>query len=52
MELPQAALPAYGLEIVPGRRTPVEADLLIGQDGQARAIRLVARPTVRLGAEQ
>ena len=52
MELPLAALPAYGLEMVPGRRTPVEADLLIGQDGQARAIRLVSRSAARSGAEQ
>ena len=52
VELPVAALPAYGLEIVPGRSTAVEADLLIGQDGQARAIRLVSRPAARSGAEQ
>jgi hypothetical protein len=52
MELPQAALPAYGLEIVPGAKMPVEADLLIGQDGQARAIRLVNRSLTRSGAEQ
>jgi hypothetical protein len=42
MELPIASLPAYGIEIEPdARATPVEADLLVGQDGQARAIRLV-----------
>jgi hypothetical protein len=42
MELPVTALPAYGLEIAPdARRLAVEADLLVGQDGQARAIRLV-----------
>jgi hypothetical protein len=42
MELPVTALPAYGLEIAPEtRRSAVEADLLVGQDGQARAIRLV-----------
>jgi len=52
MELPQAALPAYGLEIVTGTKLPVEADLLIGQDGQARAIRLVNRSITRSGAEQ
>ena len=52
MELPQGALPAYGLEIVPGAKMPVEADLLIGQDGQARAIRLVNRSLTRSGAEQ
>lgn len=52
MELPVAALPAYGFEIVPGRKAPIEADLLIGQDGQARAIRLVSRSIARSGAEQ
>ena len=42
MELPVTSLPAYGLEIAPdARRRAVEADLLVGQDGQARAIRLV-----------
>lgn len=42
VELPLASLPAYGVEIVPdAARTPIEADLLVGQDGQARAIRLV-----------
>ena len=41
-ELPLAALPAYGVEIVPdAARRSVEADLLIGQDGYPRAIRLV-----------
>jgi hypothetical protein len=52
MELPPAALPAYGIEILPDTRMPVEADLLIGQDGQPRAIRLVNRATTRSGAEQ
>jgi hypothetical protein len=52
MELPQAALPAYGVEIVPQSKSPVEADLLIGQDGKARAIRLVNRSLTRSGAEQ
>ena len=42
MEIPLTSLPAYGLEIVPDARDrQVEADLLVGQDGQARAIRLV-----------
>jgi hypothetical protein len=42
VEIPVASLPTYGIEIVPeARRTPVQADLLVGQDGQARAIRLV-----------
>jgi hypothetical protein len=52
MELPVAALPSYGIEVVSDSKTPVEADLLIGQDGQARAIRLVNRVTTRSGAEQ
>jgi hypothetical protein len=52
MELPVAALPSYGIEVVPDSKVPVEADLLIGQDGQARAIRLVNRVTTRSGAEQ
>jgi hypothetical protein len=41
-ELPVSTLPRYGVDIMPDapRRT-VEADLLIGQDGYARAIRLV-----------
>lgn len=51
MELPVTALPAYGLEIAPEtRRSAVEADLLVGQDGQARAIRLVN--TARLQPNQ
>jgi hypothetical protein len=42
VELPVAALPAYGLSIVPDPTRPaVEADVIVGQDGQARAIRLV-----------
>jgi len=52
MELPVAALPSYGIDVVSDSKTPVEADLLIGQDGQARAIRLVNRVTTRSGAEQ
>jgi hypothetical protein len=52
MELPVAALPSYGIEVVSDSKMPVEADLLIGQDGQARAIRLVNRVTTRSGAEQ
>jgi hypothetical protein len=51
MELPVTSLPAYGLEIAPeSRRSAVEADLLVGQDGQARAIRLVN--SVRLQPNQ
>jgi hypothetical protein len=55
MEMPPAALPAYGIEMVPDAKAPVEADLLIGQDGKARAIRLVTRPdrvAAKPGADQ
>jgi hypothetical protein len=42
VEVPLASLPTYGIDILPDVRTDVvEADLLVGQDGQARAIRLV-----------
>jgi hypothetical protein len=45
-ELSLAELPAYGVEIVPdAARRAVEADLLIGQDGYARAIRIVTGST-------
>jgi len=50
MELPVTSLPAYGLEIAPETRRSVEADFLVGQDGQARAIRLVN--SVRLQPNQ
>jgi hypothetical protein len=40
--LPTASLPAYGLAITPESSHTVNADLLVGQDGQARAIRLVS----------
>jgi hypothetical protein len=43
MELPIEVLPEYGLDIVPdAARTSIEADVLVGQDGQPRAIRLVS----------
>jgi hypothetical protein len=43
VELPVSALPSYGVEIVPdATRSAVEADVLVGQDGQARGIRLVS----------
>lgn len=46
VELPISSLPAYGLQIVPDvARTPVRADVLVGQDGQPRAIRLVSMET-------
>jgi len=42
MEVPVATLPSYGIDISSGSTGgPVEADILIGQDGFARAIRLV-----------
>jgi hypothetical protein len=42
LEIPLTLLSTYGIEILPdAQETPVEADLLVGQDGQARAIRLV-----------
>lgn len=42
VELPVAALPAYGVDISPAADDhAIEADVLVGQDGQARAIRLV-----------
>lgn len=46
MELPVTMLPAYGVDLGPQlvqeRDASVEADLLVGQDGQPRAIRLVS----------
>lgn len=42
IELPVASLPAYGVEMVPAAAAAqVEADVLVGQDGLPRAIRLV-----------
>ena len=41
LEVPVASLAAYGVDISSGADRPVEADILIGQDGFARAIRLV-----------
>ena len=42
IELPVAALSEYGVDIVPDpAKSTVQADLLVGQDGQPRAIRLV-----------
>lgn len=42
IEVPLATLPTYGIDISAGAGSgPVEADVLIGQDGFARAIRLV-----------
>ena len=43
IELPVASLPAYGIDISPASDDqPVEADVLVGQDGEPRAIRLVS----------
>jgi hypothetical protein len=42
VELPVSSLPAYGFPIMPETAgAPVTADVLVGQDGQPRAIRLV-----------
>jgi hypothetical protein len=42
VELATAMLPAYGFDVVPGSESGVvEADVLVGQDGQPRAIRFV-----------
>jgi hypothetical protein len=40
--IPTASLPAFGLPIAPDAVRTVDADVLVGQDGQARAIRLVS----------
>jgi hypothetical protein len=46
VELTLASLPAYGVAIAPDAvGNPVAADILVGQDGQARAIRLVNMST-------
>jgi len=43
LELSLASLPSYGVDITgAGGDRPVEADVLVGQDGQPRAIRLVS----------
>jgi anti-sigma factor RsiW len=42
VELPAAELPAYGFDVTPQPASgAVEADVLVGQDGQPRAIRFV-----------
>lgn len=46
VEVPVATLPTYGIDISSGSAgAPVAADILIGQDGFARAIRLVTSTT-------
>jgi hypothetical protein len=48
VELPLASLPAYGVDMVPdAARSEIEADLLVGQDGQPRAIRIVTQEQSR-----
>jgi hypothetical protein len=43
VELQTAMLPAYGLDVMPDQPgSIVEADVLVGQDGQPRAIRFVS----------
>jgi len=45
VEMPRTVLAAYGLPVNVDRiDTPIQADLLIGDDGIARAIRFVAAP--------
>ena len=41
IELPVAALPRYGVAIPDTSRRELQADLLVGQDGQPRAIRFL-----------
>lgn len=41
VSLPVAALPAYGITIIDLKTDSVEAELLVAQDGQPRAIRFV-----------
>jgi hypothetical protein len=46
--IPVSSLPAYGVEIPPDALSAaVQADFLVGQDGQARAIRLVTNTVER-----
>jgi hypothetical protein len=41
MNVPVSMLPSLGVMLPAGRATSVKADLIVGQDGVARAIRLV-----------
>ena len=41
IDLPVSMLPALGLVPRPSQRAAVEADVIVGQDGLARAVRLV-----------
>jgi hypothetical protein len=48
LKLSLASLPSYGVDITrAGSDRPVEADVLVGQDGQPRAIRLVPSGNAR-----
>jgi hypothetical protein len=48
MELPLSSLAAYGVDISGAAGTaPVETDVLVGQDGEPRAIRLVSSTSTR-----
>jgi hypothetical protein len=52
IQVPVSALPRYGLVMPDTRKSEVQADLLVGQDGQPRAIRLISfdRPSVPVGS--
>jgi hypothetical protein len=53
LELALASLPSYGVDITrAGAESPVEADVLVGQDGQPRAIRLVSSDSARTSRSQ
>jgi hypothetical protein len=53
LELSLASLPSYGVDITrAGADRPVEADVLVGQDGQPRAIRLVSSDSARTSRSQ
>lgn len=43
VEVPVSALPKYGVEVISdSSKSRIQADLLVGQDGQPRAIRIVS----------
>ncbi len=51
VEIPVTSLPVYGVDILPDAvNRPVRADLLVGQDGVPRAIRLIR--TVAVGTNR
>jgi hypothetical protein len=50
VDIPVSSLPAYGVELVPDAvGSEVQADVIVGQDGQARAIRFVTTSSSRSG---